>query len=746
MADESSKKDPAWKYGRLQNEQDINTFVCGFCSKVTKGGVYRLKQHLVGGYRNAIACKKCPDHVKEEIRDYMSKKKEIKEQRNLIVDIDVQDYGMEDEDEGSISVNNRATSSGSSLKKPRQKGPMDAFFTPNPESVVQNRKNDKGKQTSLNAAYKKEMREHTIQRIARWFYDAGVPLNACTYDSFAPMIESIGQFGPGLKPPTYHELRVPCLKKELEATNELMSSHKAEWAMVGCTVMADGWTDRRNRTLINFLVNSPKGTMFIESIDASSYVKDGKKMFELLDNFVERIGEANVVQVVTDSASANVMAGRLLEAKRPQLIWSPCAAHCLDLMLEDIYKISNIRKALKRGMEISNFIYVRPGLLNMMRRFTNQKELVRPAKTRFATACITLSSIHHQKNNLRKMFTSDEWKDSKWSKEQQGRRVVQTILLASFWTTIVFALKVSGPLVRVLRLVDGEKKPPMGYIYEAMDRAKEAIAKSFNNNEEKYKDIFTIIDRRWELQLHRPLHAAGYYLNPSFYYSNPSIQEDDEIVNGLYSCITKMVASLDIQDKILAELSKYKRAEALFGQPLAIRQRDKISPGLTCSASGCERNWSVFEQLHSKKRNRLAQSRLNDLVFIKYNRALKRRYNLRDIVDPISLRDIDDSNEWLIGRLDDDSEEEDELVFDDDILTWGDVSRAAGAKEPTFYSRARASGATNVSCSSSSTTQPTPKQINLDDSDQEEEDTDGYKSNEGVNEDEDQFSDDEFDL
>lgn len=309
MADESSRKDPAWKYGQLQNDQDKNTFVCGFCSKVTKGGVYRMKQHLVGGYRNVTACTKCPDHVKEEIKEYMSKKKDIKEQRNLIVDIDVEDYDIEDEDEGSVSVNNITTPRGPSLKKPRQKGPMDAFFTPNPETVVQNRK-DKGKQTSLNGAYKKEMREHTIQRIARWFYDAGVPLNACTYDSFAPMIESIGQFGPRLKPPSYHELRVPCLKKELEATNELMSNHMAEWAKVGCTVMADGWTDRRNRTLINFLVNSPKGTMFIESIDASSYVKDGKKMFELLDNFVDQIGEANVVQVVTDSASANVMAGK----------------------------------------------------------------------------------------------------------------------------------------------------------------------------------------------------------------------------------------------------------------------------------------------------------------------------------------------------------------------------------------------------------------------------------------------------
>ena len=43
-----------------------------------------------------------------------------------------------------------------------------------------------------------------------------------------------------------------------------------------------------------------------------------------------------------------------------------------------------------------------------------------------------------------------------------------------------------------------------------MDRAKEAIAKSFNNNEEKYKDIFTIIEKRRELQLHRPLHAAEF--------------------------------------------------------------------------------------------------------------------------------------------------------------------------------------------------------------------------------------------
>ena len=74
--------------------------------------------------------------------------------------------------------------------------------------------------------------------------------------------------------------------------------------------MVDGWTDKKGRTLLNFLVNCPKGTMFVESIDASSYSKDTEKMFQLIDKFVERIGEANVVQVVTDSATANVLAGK----------------------------------------------------------------------------------------------------------------------------------------------------------------------------------------------------------------------------------------------------------------------------------------------------------------------------------------------------------------------------------------------------------------------------------------------------
>ncbi|KAM7466519.1 hypothetical protein LguiB_014081 [Lonicera macranthoides] len=46
----------------------------------------------------------------------------------------------------------------------------------------------------------------------------------------------------------------------------------------------------------------------------------------------------------------------------------------------------------------------------------------------------------------------------------------------------------------------------------------------------------------------------------------------------------------------------------------------------------------------------ISQQHLNDLVFAKYNRALKHKYKLRDTIDPVALDDIDDSNEWLLRR------------------------------------------------------------------------------------------------
>ena len=93
----------------------------------------------------------------------------------------------------------------------------------------------------------------------------------------------------------------------------------------------------------------------------------------------------------------------------------------------------------------------------------------------------------------------------------------------------------------------------------------------------RYSNIFKIIDERWECQLH-PLHAAGHFWNPKYFYFDPDIATNHEITAGLYACIQRLVPSAEIQDKIMAELPIYKKAKGLFGIELAKRSRKTRAP------------------------------------------------------------------------------------------------------------------------------------------------------------------------
>ena len=107
---------------------------------------------------------------------------------------------------------------------------------------------------------------------------------------------------------------------------------------MGCSIMSNGWIDKKRRSLCNFLVNSPKGTIFMYSIDTSDIYKTADKVFEMLDNVIEMVREKNVVQIVTENASNYKKAEEMLMEKRKKLYWTPCAAYCIDLILEDFDK------------------------------------------------------------------------------------------------------------------------------------------------------------------------------------------------------------------------------------------------------------------------------------------------------------------------------------------------------------------------------------------------------------------------
>ena len=63
--------------------------------------------------------------------------------------------------------------------------------------------------------------------------------------------------------------------------------------------MSDGWTDRQRSGLINFLTNSPQGNFILVLINDSTQSHDAQMLANLLKSKIKKIGEKNVVQVVT---------------------------------------------------------------------------------------------------------------------------------------------------------------------------------------------------------------------------------------------------------------------------------------------------------------------------------------------------------------------------------------------------------------------------------------------------------------
>nr|XP_011459711.1 PREDICTED: uncharacterized protein LOC105350056 [Fragaria vesca subsp. vesca] len=342
--------------------------------------------------------------------------------------------------------------------------------------------------------------------------------------------------------------------------------------------MSDGWTDGKSRVILNFLVNSPKGTWFLKSIDASDTIKNGELMLNYLNNVVEEVGEENVVKIVTDNASNYKWAGKELMKQRSKLWWTPCAAHCIDLMLEDISKLKVFETTIQRAKLIVKFIYGHTQVLSIMRKFTGNKEIIRPAVTRFATSFLTLQSLYKQKAALISMFQSKEWHDCGCTKHKDAYDVKKYILRdGNFWNHIAYCIKSVLPLVCVLREVDSEVRPVMGFIFELMDAAKDKIASNLGNVEAKYAPIWKRIDNRWSPQLHQPLHAAGYYLNPQFRYEE-NFKDTEHVKKGLEDCMDRM---LDGDARIQAEiqLDLYERKLGKFGSAMAESTRKIRSPG-----------------------------------------------------------------------------------------------------------------------------------------------------------------------
>ncbi|XP_057731876.1 uncharacterized protein LOC130946977 isoform X2 [Arachis stenosperma] len=126
----------------------------------------------------------------------------------------------------------------------------------------------------------------------------------------------------------------------------------------------------------------------------------------------------------------------------------------------------------------------------------------------------------------------------------------------------------------------------------------------------------------------------------------------------------------------MQEIQLYRDRKESFGRESALKAIKRLEPGKwwrlhgvsasnlqkitirlfhqTSSSSDCERNWSLFEQIHSKRRNRLEYQRLSDIVYVTYNIRLQSKMHCKKKnYDPIDIQSIDTVDFWVMPNEDD---------------------------------------------------------------------------------------------
>jgi hypothetical protein len=89
-----------------------------------------------------------------------------------------------------------------------------------------------------------------------------------------------------------------------------------------------------------------------------------------------------------------------------------------------------------------------------------------------------------------------------------------------------------------------------------------------------------IIDARWDSQLGKYLHAAGYWLNPSNQYDITVFSKHRRTISGVHDVIERFAhEKIELQTKLTSELRLFRNAEGDFERATAIHNRSMMSPG-----------------------------------------------------------------------------------------------------------------------------------------------------------------------
>ncbi|KAJ8460088.1 hypothetical protein OPV22_033014 [Ensete ventricosum] len=422
--------DIGWAHGAMVNG-DRQKIECKYCHKVILGGgISRLKQHLAGERGNIAPCDQVPADVKAQMQQHLG----FKVLENCNVQQNTEEYNGDALKVTPISptaASHRRRGKDEGYSKRRKKVemlgiPQGSTF---PLSTVQ-----------LSFA-SQEIIDQADITVAKFMYESGVPLSAANSVYFQRMADAIAAVGPGYKMPSHHSLRGKLLSRCTTDAEEISKELRKSWEVTGCTVLVDRLMDTAGRSIINIFVYCPKGTMFLKSVDVSQIETTLEGLVHLFESIIQDVGPGNIVHFLLDSAPWYKAAGKVLMDKYKTFFWSVCVNHCMELMFKGLSEMDEVYSVIAKAKKITQLIYNDAWLLNLLKKTTEGRDLIRPGMTQSITDHLTLQNIFSLKDSLQQMFTCDSWDESVLSKQKLGMSVKNIVFDLQFWQSCANIIK-----------------------------------------------------------------------------------------------------------------------------------------------------------------------------------------------------------------------------------------------------------------------------------------------------------------
>eukprot|EP01040_Poterioochromonas_malhamensis_P008852 gene8852-9589_t len=345
-------------------------------------------------------------------------------------------------------------------------------------------------------------REFNI-KFARWFFLTGTSFNKVHHQALQETFDCIR---PGIKVPSRRFLAGSLLEDEYDYWKlKMVGPPKTTFLL-----------------LIIWQLVVVRHYLLMESL-----TERGKLRFT---GMIQRIGPAKVCGVVTDNASANKLAWKILQRQYPSMYFYGCMSHTLHLFVKDLFKIEEFSELEEKAKEIVKFFkfhQVEAHLLAEIREDQDLKTLKLPGATRWGSLYRCFESLLNNRKALIAIVNTADFIYGTKKVRDQRTKIKKLVNNREVFLTFERIQAILKPLTLWLDHFQSDDSMISDAFYVFLDLKQQylELVENCTISKEVYDDyLWPNLYNRWNAG-YADIHGLSYLLDPV--YQGEGMDEDN---------------------------------------------------------------------------------------------------------------------------------------------------------------------------------------------------------------------------